>query len=344
MDIPCKKLIAAALAATLHTVVMADTVELVNGDTLTGSVVSHGDGEVVIEHAQLGRVVLSQDQVRQVSIGDNINRAAQPEGGDPIDAPGGIPVPAPENGDGKPAPAQAAANAAEAAALEEPSLLDTFLNQWDTKLTLGFTGTSGNSDRQNYHAKFDTEHETEDLRWAINSSWFYAVANNVRSQNEVQTQVTRDWLLKDNPWFLFVRGEHEYDEFRAWENRASAFGGAGYTVIDDKSLQVKARMGLGGSYEFGQINEFTPEAFFGGSVAKWKINDRHTLVGDMTYYPSLEDDANYRIQTKLEWLYKLDVASGMSLKIGVQNDYESQTPGDSEDNDMKYYGALVISF
>lgn len=355
MDIRVTNLIATAFAAALHIAATADTVELVNGDTLTGTVVAQAEGKIVLEHAQLGRVELSAEDVKQVKIAEADAPdapevpaapeapAATPQAGEPIDAPGGVPVPDPQP-DPQPNPEQAAAAAAEAAALEAPSLLDTFIEEWDTKLTLGFTGTSGNADRQNYHAKLDTQYETDHLRWTINSSWFYAVANNRRSQNEVQTKITRDWLQKDNPWFYFIRGEHEYDQFRAWENRVSAFGGAGYTLIDDKQLEVKARLGLGGTYEFGPINEFTPEAFFGGSVAKWKINARHTLSGEMIYYPSLEDSSDFRIQSKLEWLYKLDLASGMSLKLGVQNEYESQTPGDNDNNDLKYYGALMISF
>lgn len=346
MDIRTKIMAAATLAGVLHAASWADTVELVNGDALTGKVVSQARGKVVFEHAQLGRIELLAEQVRQVRIDGDQARDLTPEGGGPIDAPGGVAVPDPDPPPPPvaPDPAAVVANANQAAQEEQPTLLDSFIEQWNTKLTIGFTGTAGNTDRQNYHAKLDTTYETDVRRWTVNSSWFYAVANSRRTQNELLTKVTHDWLQKNNPWFFFVRGEHEYDQFRAWENRASVFGGAGYTVVDEKEFEVKARLGLGGTYEFGQINEFTPEAFFGGSAAKWKINKRQTLSGESVYYPSLEDSADFRIQTKLEWLYKLDLGSGMSLKLGVQNEYESQTPGDNSNNDFKYYGALVISF
>lgn len=342
---------AAALAVLLHHSAAADTVTLVNGDTLSGTVASQQDGLVVLEHAQLGRVELPAGHVAAVSIdplpqdgqtppngGPVVSQEAETESEQPSAEPALVPG-APDN----PEPVTDAAMQ-DAAAQEQASLYNIFIDEWETKLTLGFTGTSGNTDRQNYHVKLDTEYEKKDTRWTFNSGFFYATANARRTQNEIQTRITRDWLQEGRPWFFFLRGEHEYDQFRTWENRASGFGGAGYTLIDKNDFKINTRMGFGGTYEFGQINDFTPEALFGGSVAKWKITPRQTLSGEATYYPSLEDDSDFRVQTKLEWLYKLDVGTGLSLKLGVQNEYESLTPGDKANNDVKYYGALVLSF
>ena len=318
--------------------VLADTVELTNGDVLTGTVVEQTDQGVTLDHAILGKITLNSTRVAKVTITkDKAEKPVEPK-----------PEPAPEPEPAKPAPpkpdAKALEQAAAEAALEDRSLWQHFREDWTSKLALGLNGSSGPTDRQDYRIKFTTGYEDGRDRWSFDTSWYYARANDKQSQNQFQANLTKDWLQKDAPWFFFVKGQYKFDDNRSWENRTSAFGGGGYTITKTEDVEVNTRLGFGGTYEYGAVNDFTPEALFGGSVIKWHVTERSAISGQTLYYPSLEDSRNFRIESKLEWTYKLDMADGLSLKLGLENEYDSATPNETGNNDVKYYGALVLSF
>lgn len=342
-----KKLKTAALLAvgvfgyTVH----ADQVQLANGDTLTGEVIAQTEQGVILKHPALGTLAIGADRVKAVTIGDVPTTADKPTAPAAAQAkPATKPTAKPATPLEK-AKADALKKQAQAAAKDQhATTLDWFLAEWKSKLTLGINGAGGNTDRQNYIVKLDTKFEDGRDRWTANTRWFYGVANSNVTQNQFETNLTKDWLKEDSPWFFFLKGQYRYDAKRNWENRTSAFGGGGYTLAKTDDIELNTRLGFGGTYEYGDINEFTPEAMFGGSVVQWQVNERAAIAGEATYYPSLEDGSNFRVETKLEWLYKLDMAKGLSLKVGVENEYDSSTPNDAGNNDVNYYGALVLSF
>lgn len=342
---------ACAVAVGVACPAVADTVELNNGDTLSGAVVSQSDSGVVFEHDVLGRIELPAAQVKAVHI-DGPPAEPEPE---PEPAPEPEPEPTPEP-EPEPAPepepvADPAAVQAQAEQLaaeqekDERSMLQYFIDEWAGKLTLGFNGASGNTDNLNFYGRIEGKKQEENNRWTFNASWNYGTNRSVTNRNQFSSTFTRDWLKNDGSrWFYFVRGEYNYDRFRGYESRASGFGGAGYTIFKTDDVEVNTRLGFGGTYEFGDVNEFTPEALFGGSVLSWKLTDRASISGEAIWYPSLEDSDKFRVTSRLEWIYKLDVHSGLSLKFGVQSEYLSETNGDRDHNDLRYYGALEIKF
>ena len=327
-----------ALTAALAGVVLsasADHVELTNGDVLTGTVTAQTPQGVTLKHAVLGEITLQADRIAKVTL----DKDAHQETGNPQAEPA-----APERSDGTGPVAEAIKEEALKAAAEDRSFWQRFREDWTSRLTLGLNGSNGPTDRQDYRIKFKTELEDDADRVLFDSSWAYATADGDKSQNQFQANLTRDWLQKDRPWFLFVKGQYKYDENRSWENRTSAFGGGGYTLTKTQDVEVNTRLGFGGTYEYGSVNDFTPEALFGGSVVKWHLTERAAIAGETIYYPSLEDTTEFRIESSLEWTYKLEAADGLSLKLGVENEYDSATPNETGNNDVRYYGAIVLSF
>ena len=64
-----------------------------------------------------------------------------------------------------------------------------------------------------------------------------------------------------------------------------------------------------------------------------------------TFYPALDPFfAEYRNVTEANYKISLAAGDGLSLKLGVYNEYDSEAPDDSENNDFKYFGALVYDF
>jgi hypothetical protein len=324
----------AALLAVVVSSASADTIKLTNGDVLTGTVIDQTDKAVTLDHAILGKITLQASRIASVKITDADQPAAESKSPN-ADA---------KQGEASGPNAEATEQAALKAAAEDKSFWQHFQEDWDSRLTLGLNGSSGPTDRQDYRIKFKTGFEDGRDRVQFDTSWYYATANGRQSQNQFQANLTKDWLQKDEPWFFFVKGQYKFDDNRSWENRTSAFGGGGYTLTKTEDVEVNTRLGFGGTYEYGSVNDFTPEALFGGSVIKWHVSERSAVSGTTLYYPSLEDTANFRVESSIEWTYKLDMADGLSLKLGVENEYDSATPNETGNNDVRYYGAIVLSF
>ena len=314
----------------------ADRIELTNGDVLSGKVLRQDADQVVFKHPALGEMTIIKAQVKQVHL-DVPDKPVPKNGPAPLPTEPAKPKPK------QPDPNEVKNNAVKQAE-QSKSTLDTFIEDWNSRLALGINGATGNTDQQNYYAKFDTKFEDGRDRWTFNTRWYYTESNGSRTRNQFEANLTKDWLQKDSPWFFFLKGSYKYDVNRSWLNRTSGFGGGGYTITKDDDIEVNTRLGFGGTYEYGSVNEFTPEALFGGSVIKWKLTERSAIVGDAVYYPSLEDSGEFRIESGLEWTYKLDLARGLSLRLGFENEYDSRTPADNGNNDVKYFGALVFDF
>lgn len=319
----------------------ADTVELTNGDTLTGTVVQSDERGVILKHPILGTIPLAADRIEKITLESKAQISAAPSE-DPT------PTLSDSEASGEKTNKQADLKAAEKAALKaaakERGLWQRFREDWKSRLTLGINGSQGPTERQDYRIKFKTAFEDGADRVSFDTSWYYATANGNQSQNQYQANLTKDWLQKDKPWFFFIKGQYKFDDNRSWENRTSAFGGGGYTIKKTDDVEVNTRLGFGGTYEYGSVNEFTPEALFGGSVIKWHLTERAAISGETIYYPSLEDTTNFRVESAVEWTYKLDMADGLSLKLGLENEYDSNTPNENENNDVRYYGAVVLNF
>lgn len=325
-----------------------DTITLTNGDVLTGTVVQSDERGVILKHPIIGTIPIADERIVKITLDQGKTDEPAHTGRQPdaetekrasADTPAAHRTPAASKQQIK-----AAQAAAREAAEQERSIFQAILEDWNSRLTLGLSGSSGNTDRQNYRVMLNARQTKGRDRWDFNSRWVYAYANGRRNQNQLETNLTREWLQADSPWFFFLKAQYKYDAKRSYQNRTSAFGGGGYTLAETEKLEVNTRMGFGGTYEYGSVNEFTPEAFFGGSVVSWEINERSSFEGETLFYPSIENRQDYRVESSLQWLYKLDYASGLSFKIGLENEYNADASNDASNNDLKYYGAVVLKF
>ncbi|MEX0653583.1 MAG: DUF481 domain-containing protein [Phycisphaeraceae bacterium] len=315
-----------ALTAALTTAASACEVELTTGEMLHGHVLEVTDDQVIVDHPVLGELTVARENVTSIN--------------------GAAPEAAPAHGD---APADDAETDAPPAdeADDAPALApepEGFFAGWDSTLSLGFSGTQGDTRTTSANAQFRTLRETDAHRWIIEANYFYGKDSGETSQNEFRGELTKDWLLPDSPWFYFANALYQYDQFRPWRHRVGAYAGVGYEFIKEEDLELIGRLGLGGNYEFEGGGGFTPEALVGASLLRWHITENQNITGSATLYPNLEDTGEFRLNTGVEWTLALSEPDNMSVKLGLENQYESDPGDDAERNNLKYYGAVVFEF
>ena len=180
--------------------------------------------------------------------------------------------------------------------------------------------------------------------WDISAALSYRTSDGVKSRNHAFAQLQKDWLVPTSLWFVSGQGRYDFDEFRAWRHRASGTGTVGYQIVDNDVWTMRGQAGLGAKRTFGSDDErFAPEAV-ATVEGSWNINASQTFNTATTVLPDLHQTGRFRTMTSADWIIKIDHADGLSFKLGLANEYESQTHGQAKHNDLRYYGNLVLDF
>ena len=96
--------------------------------------------------------------------------------------------------------------------------------------------------------------------------------------------------------------------------------------------------------EFGSLNEdLQPEGIFGTDL-EWHITPRQHLSAGSTLFPNLLDAGEFRVRSNAELVLDIDTLDGVSFKLGLAHEYQSQTDPGIDPNDLSAYGALVVDF
>ncbi|MEM7576661.1 MAG: DUF481 domain-containing protein [Planctomycetota bacterium] len=279
------------------------------GETITGEFVSETETHVVIDHPVMGQVTIAKENIAA------------------------------------PAAVGEATTVTEKSAQAFADFVDSwFFPGWEKSVAAGFTGTDGNSETLNIYASINTGYEDEQDRWSVDAKYFRNSTDGEATQNQFKGIILKDWLVPDEKHFYWAQGTVQYDRFTDYETRLGAFAGVGYEVFDGGVHQVLLRAGVGGQYEFGDVNEFTPEAMVGIDW-DWAISETQGFTFYNYFYPSLDPAfSEFRNLTGAMYEVALAAGKGLKLQLGVENEYNSDVDGDFEENDLKYFGALAFDF
>jgi len=301
----------AAAIALLAAAAQADKVRLKNGDVVTGEIVGTSGAGVVLEHAALGKLSIAADQIDAQVVGD----AALPA----------LPAPAPP---------------------PRPGLFGTsLLAGWNKQIQLGFNGSSGNSDNQDILTGVRGNFADETKRWKFDSGYFRSSTDGDETKNQAFAALLRDFLFSGKKYFAFASTRYDYDQFQDWDHRLNLSAGMGYSFIDREKFDLRGRAGFGTTKTFGSPgnDKWVPEAVI-GLETEWLPAERQKLTAYTTFYPSLSDGGEFRSLTGADWSLLISDGLGLSLNLGVQNDYESDAPAGIEKNDLLYRVALLYDF
>jgi len=299
---------------------MAEDIELVSGEVITGNVIERGSSMTIIDHPILG--VLSIDNSKVKSIVETGAVKLKLGGG----AAAAAVAPA----------ASAAAGKAPAKKAEKPL--------WAYEAEFGASGSTGNSEVLNLHAAVGGKSDNEDRRWTFGAQYNQTKSEGDRTKNNFNVQSQYDFKLQDSKWFPFARVRWDWDEFSDWDSRLQVGAGAGRELIKKENYELLGRVGLNAVREFsGADDSWRLEAMLGADV-DWQINKTQKLVTSITVFPDLEDQGEYRALLTAGWSVVLDEESSMNLKIGIENEFDSHQGKAFEKNNFRYYIALAFKF
>ena len=230
---------------------------------------------------------------------------------------------------------------AEADLPEDPS---SWADGWDWSANAGFSGASGNNENFSARVSLGGQRNTSKYETSLALTYIYGTSDGTKNTARGEIKVKNDWL-NEGKWRYFAQGGYEYDEFQAWQHRASAAVGVGYEFIKDDKTSLIGRAGLGGSYDFGsQAQEkIIPEGLIGLDWT-YQLSENTKLVATTTYFPSFDDLGEFRWNTGGGIEVILDAETGMVMNAGFEHRHDS-TPGTGvKPNDVDYYMGVGWKF
>jgi len=281
---------------------MATEIKLLNGDILNGDVIKTENGQIILSHPVLGLVTIPSANIKPAEVKE----------------------------------------------VKELSKKDTglfgtgFFKDWKRSAELGINGNEGNTQDTDIHIGIKGDFSNEVKRWSISSVYNNGSDDNETTKSDFFAQFTRDYLNPSTPYFSFIKGRYDWDEFEDWDYQIDLSAGVGTQLIKKDTWSLIGRTGLGISKEFGGENDdWTPEALF-GIESLWSLSKHHSIEFTNTLYPNLNELGEFRNLTELNWKIGLADINNMSLKVGLVNDYDSLADGDSQENDFQY--RLLLAF
>lgn len=305
------------LVCTLH----ADEVVLLNSDRLQGIVLEETDEHVVLQHSVLGRLTLPRAKVQGV-FKEEVKTVPTPSVVQAKPEPREI-KPLPERQDG-------------------PFL--TFLSDWQSQLEAGATVATGNTEKANIYLRFATTTKNDERQWDYDASYYRDQTDGNLSTNKFTTGLKHEWFIHESLWSIFAQGRFDYDEFQSWDKRLSGALGAGYLWVDQEDLTIKFKLGAGATKEYGSVDEDLIPELLAGFKVNWSITQNQKFEAGSTIYPDLSELGEYRIVSDASWVIDLNTVDKVSLKVGVENEYQSQVDDGVKHNDFRLYSALVFKF
>lgn len=338
--------LAAALTGALP--LAADTVATKDGSTIQGRILHVSGGVVEIETAFAG--ILKVQQASVISLATDSPVCLRYQGGDTVQGAlstvsGEVRVAGPG------AWGTGAVSNVEAIWIKdtdspESKAAAAARRNWAFEASVDVVGTKGNSDSMATAVGFGATlaGPTDKLAFAVAYTRAEQGKGDQKKTNTNNAKGAVDYSAYFTPrstWY--VREEVGTDRIKDLSFYSNTAAGIGYAIIRKPREELTARAGLAYRYEdYSGIDSIGTAALDLGLAhsytgSYWRIGNK------LTYMPSLENFANYRIQH--DSFLELPLASTKwKVRLGLANDYNSEPKPGKEKFDTTYYTKFLLSW
>jgi putative salt-induced outer membrane protein YdiY len=226
-----------------------------------------------------------------------------------------------------------------------PGLFGTrFLRGWSRHLDLGINGEQSDDDTFSLTFGSKFTYEDEWTRWRFTGRYFYNLTSDGDNHNNATSDLSRDWLIPESLWFRSVAVRYQFDQFQAWKHRATLFVAPGLHLVQTEKHTLDLRVGPAYTREFGRSDANKGEAVL-ALAYDWQIAERHHFSLHNQYFAEIgPDSGDWRNFTTSSWSLRLTERPALSLKAGIQNEYDSNPESGDDKNDLKYLLTLGMDF
>ncbi|MCM8538972.1 MAG: DUF481 domain-containing protein [Lentisphaeraceae bacterium] len=223
---------------------------------------------------------------------------------------------------------------------------EVFENKWTRLLYLNAVKREGNKDEQNYDGGFEIKYLREFDTLTLYANFDHDTSNDNKTAEEYGWGIDYEKRFgEDLRHSWYARADWEKDRLKDLDLRTTYATGYGYYFIKEKGTLLRGRAGI--QYRTEDFIEDDSEESIGldfGLRFEKTLFENISWYTFVTYTPAFDDFSNFRLDHESGITVPLNTEVNLSLKAGVNHEYDSQAPEGTQDLDTKYFMRIQVEF
>jgi len=345
------RLLASASAAlAFASAARADRIELTDGSVVNGKLLAADQGQFKVETKFAGVITIAQDQIKTFATDEAVNvglKAGTQVLGTVAATGSGIAVTA--------ADGQMSASAANVVAVWRPgedspaireakAAAEKLKRRWAYEASAAINGRTGGSEKFAGAVGFKATLESSEDKLMFNAAINRAQENGNKTADDWKAGVDYSSFFTGSAvWY--ARTELSKDKIKNITLRSNSAFGVGRKLAHSDTRDTEVRFGLGYIYETytGATPDFASAGLDIALLNKQTLGWA-TMNNTLTYTPAFKEFANYRVLHETTFDLPIKGADFWKLRMGVNNDYQSQPAGNAPKLDTTYFSALILNW
>jgi Protein of unknown function, DUF481 len=210
-------------------------------------------------------------------------------------------------------------------------------------LDAGLNGATGNSETLNIRFFASADRTDADNLLHTDLTYLLGKQNGKTIQNTMIANLRDEILFAGSPWTLYSANFFDYDEQRQYKLLIGLYGGLGFRVFDDETLQFKLRGGAGSLYKTeapAPLKDVWEASLNFGWDYRYQVSQRAAIVSTLDYYPTITDFNKYLVRFRLAYEQTVDPETGAFFRIGLFERYDSNPGPGTNRSDLAYFLAF----
>jgi putative salt-induced outer membrane protein YdiY len=215
---------------------------------------------------------------------------------------------------------------------------------WSASVDFSINTNSGQKNDETTRLGAHIERTLRDERLAVDTTYYHKTSEGRTTDNKFTSGFVQDYLQPGSPWFYFVLGRYDYDQFQSWKQRANIQLGPAYNLIKSDYMLLDLRAGAGARKEWQSDNTGAKLEGLVGLDFIWKLTKKQSFDTTAQYYPVLSDFNDYRTRLIMNWRYLLAQDMNLSLLAGLVREYQSIVDPGSDNTDTRVFVGIQMRF
>ena len=342
---------AGALLAVSRLFAQTVSLELKNGDRITGQILSETNNQIVLSNAWSKEFSIPLAEItKRITVAPPTNAvAAAAATTNAIDVATKTNVPAKSN----------VVTLAKAVAATNTLFTSPLLKNWHGDIQAGVDLTFSERNRQVYNAKAKLTYAKNRFKAVFDYDMTYGRSQveeldtsttnrtdkhtvSTTDANRMNGSVKTDFDLTKK-WYVYNLAGMGYDEIRKIDLRYEIGPGLGYHLIQWTNFFLNTEVGA--TYQKEERSDDTELSTFFGRVAEnatWKITPRLSWDEKFEYMPRIEDPGHYRIRFETNLRYAM--LQNIFLSLSLIDIYDSRPVNRVVKNDLQVRSSIGVKF
>jgi putative salt-induced outer membrane protein YdiY len=328
----------------ISAVCAADEVYLVNGDRITGRIITLADGKLTVESDLAGKLTIDLNNVTTFKTNEPV--AIQLKGGTSFKKQ----ISKAETGkfaiEGDQTLKNQDFNVVSITVINPPAKEPP---KWHGDISGALVSTHGNTNIFTENLSVNLTRRSEIDRTLLSTDYLYGKQKNPTTGKK---EVTEDQWKAHGEYdyfftkktFGFIDARYEKDKIAELERRVVVGVGAGYQWVESEPFNFSTQAGIASRHEtyYNQTDSSSQMSAQLGYHLDKKLTQTLMFINDLTYYPSLETSGDYLLTTTGELRAKLTEVIFANFKVVFDFD---ATPAEGKGkSDVKYILGIGYKF